>query len=509
MIRGRSLQLMLVLVLVACAQDAPSLRWLSPTAEGTLSGKVRLSVEPSGSVTPPNVVFSLDDQEIAKAYLTDGVYETIFDTAKLEPGVYTLRATPYGAQSVALPVTVARNVPGTTDTVIGTPNTPADTPADTDLGDDPLNLGGLLDLLGPVAGGAAGEALQNVPGEFPWDSLWRSSAVRAQARRLVSQQTEVTELPRGDYTYNEELEMWEGLRADAGSLVVSFSYPDPEDAHVHDILIIVDWSHGGPTEVVASQLGDVEVPTATRVSVTDNGETILDLDLGASWRTPEGCREPILEPEELSLVGYTSHARPEGDGDETSEQDDPEAPARPEIDASDVSLLLTLGVDPATGDDTLELALDLLTTAGSAQADLNLEVAASGEITREDCFASGGLVSSVSLATEVGIGLEGGPRRGSRFSVLADEPQYNQDGFPTSVELEGEVATFDEETAEEEVTSYRGTLDETNGDGLPGENVSVLLPDGDDTTLDVYIEAIYAYYRAMIDEKISGLEPSP
>lgn len=507
MTRGRSLQLMLVLVLVACGQNAPSLRWLSPTAEGTLSGKVRLSVEPSGSVTPPNVVFSLNDQEIGKAYLADGIYETIFDTAKLEPGVYTLRATPYGAQSVSLPVTVARNVPGTTDTVIGTPNTPADAGV---LGDDPLNLGSLLDLLDPVAGGAAGEAVRNAPGGFPWDSLWRNSAVRAQARRLISQQTEVTELPRGDYSYNEDLETWEGIRADAGSLVVSFSYPDPEDAHIHDILIVVNWSHGGPTEVVASQLGDVEVPTATRVSVTDNGETILDLDVGASWRTPEGCREAILEPEELSLVGYTSHARPEGEGGgETSQEDDPEAPARPEIDASDVSLLLTLGVDPATGDDTLELVLDLITTAGSAQADLNLEVAASGEITREDCFASGGSVSSLSLATEVGIGLEDGPRQGSRFIVLADEPVYNQDGFPTSVGLEGEIATFDEETAEEEVTSYRGTLDETNKDGFPGENVSVLLPDGDNTTLDVYIEAIYEYYRGVIEEKIAKFEPSP
>lgn len=503
--RGRRMSTLLLLVLLAaCQQGAPTIRWLSPTSGGTVSGKVRLSVEPLGEPAPPNVVFMLGDKEVAKAYLADDVYEAILDTSVIEPGSYTLRAVPYGAPSSPLEVSVARSIPNTSETVTGTPETPSD--SGSSLGSDPLNLGGLLDFWGDVGGGSTAEAALSAPGAFPWESLWRGSAVRAKARSfLTQQQPEVIKLPRGEYHYNEVLEAWEGTVAETGSLMVSFIYPDPETLEPHEIVITVDWENGGNTQVVASQLGEVEVPTAARVYVTDNSETIMDLDILASWRRPEGCAKAILEPEALSLIGYTSHARPDEGGDSTSpaQEGGEEAPERPDIDESDIDLLLTLGTDPVTNEDILELTLELVTFAGDAQADLNLEVAATGEIEREDCFASGGTVSSLSLAAEVGVGLVDGPRRGSRFGLAASEPLYNPDGLPTSALIEGEIATFDEATLEEDVTSYSGTLGETNGDGFPGENVTVVLPEGDETTLDVYIEAIYDIYRAMIEEKIA------
>ncbi len=498
--RGLRISTLLVLtLLVACQGRAPTIRWLSPAAGGTLSGKVRLSVAPLGEPAPPNVVFSLGDREIGKAYLSGDVYEAVFDTSVIDPGTYTLHAVPYGAPSLPLEVVVARNVPNTSGTVTGTPESPE---GDLSLGSDPINLGGLLDLWGDVGGGSTAEAALYAPGDFPWKSLWRGSAVRARARGLFTQQTEVTELPRGYYSYNEETQAWEGVPAGAGSLLVDYSYPDPETRQTHEIVITVDWESAGKTQVVKGQMGDAEVPTAARIFVTDNDEIILDLDVAASWRKPEGCREAILEPEMLSLVGYTSHDRPE-DGDVTPEQEDGDAaPERPEIDASDLELLFTVGVDPLTNEDRLDLSLDLVTLAGAAQASLNLEVAATGETLRKDCFASGGTVSSLSLATEIGVGLEDGPRRGSRFSVAAGEPEYNRDGLPTSAFIEGEVATFDENILEESITSYSGRLDETNGDGFPGENVRVVLPEGN-TTLDVYVSAIFEIYRAMIAEKIA------
>lgn len=499
----RMSMLLLMALLVACQQGAPTIRWLSPTSGGTLSGQVRLSVEPLGESAPPNVVFMLEDKEVAKAYLADDIYEAILDTSVIEPGNYTMRAVPYGAPSVPLEVSVARSVSETPDTVTGTPETPSDTGSS--LGSDPLNLGGLLDLWGEVGGGSTAEAALYAPGAFPWESLWRGSAVRAKARGfLTQQQAAVIELPRGDYRYNEALEAWEGSIADAGSLMVTFSYPDPETLEPHEIVITVDWENARKTQVVESQLGEVEVPTATRVYVTDNGEAIMDLDILASWRKPEGCAKAILEPEELSLIGYSSHARPNEDGDSASpaQDDGEEAPERPDIDESEVELRLTLGTDPVSNEDTLELALELVTLAGEAQADLSLEVAASGKIEREDCFASGGTLSNLLLSTEVGVGLVDGPRKGSRFSAQATEPEYNQDGVPTSALIEGEVATFDEATLEEDVSSYSGRLDDESGDGFPGENVTVTLPEGDEMTLDVYIKAIFEIYRAMIEEKI-------
>ncbi len=327
--------------------------------------------------------------------------------------------------------------------------------------------------------------------------------MRARTRGLFTQQTEAIELPRGSYRYSEERGAWESLRADAGSLGVSFSYPDPKTLWAHEIVVTVDWEDGGETIVVASQLGEVEVPTATRVYVTDNGETILDMDVTAAWRKPDGCPQAILEPETLSLTGYTSHARPE-EGDATPAQDEGDAaPERPEIDASNLELNWTLGTDPIKGEDTLELTLGLVTLAGDAQADLSLAVAATGEIARVDCFASGGSFVSLSLDTEIGIGLVDGPRRGSHFSLAASEPGYNSDGLPVSAELEGEITTFDEASLAEDVTRYSGRLDETNGDGFPGENVTVVGPEGETTTLDRYAKMIFELYRAMVEEKIT------
>ncbi len=140
--------LLLLALLVACQQGAPTLRWLSPSARGTVSGKVRFRVEPLTEPAPPNVVFRLGDKEVAKAYLVGDVYETVLDTSDIEPGDYTLRAVPYGAQSLPLEISVARNVPGGTDTTTGTPETPTD--ADPALGSDPLNLVGLLSTFGSL-----------------------------------------------------------------------------------------------------------------------------------------------------------------------------------------------------------------------------------------------------------------------------------------------------------------------------------------------------------------------
>ena len=493
--------LLLMALLAACQQGTPTIRWLSPSAGGTVSGKVRLSAEPLAEPAPPNVVFSLGNKEIAKAYLVGDGYEAVFDTSSVEPGDYTLRAVPYGAQSLPLEISVARNVPSGADTTTGTPETPTD--ADPALGSDPLNLVGLLDLWRSVGRGRATEVARYAPGDFPWASLWRGSAVQASVQGLFTQQIGVLELPRGSYRYNEKRGAWEGLRADAGSLSVSFSYPDPKTLQTHEVVIMVNWEDAGETQVVASQLGEIEAPTATRVYVTDNGETILDMDVTAAWHKPDGCPQAILEPETLSLTGYTSHARPE-EGDATPAQDEGDAaPERREIDASNLELNWTLGTDPIKGEDTLELTLGLVTLAGDAQADLNLVVAATGEIARVDCFASGGSFVSLSLDTEIGIGLVDGPRRGSHFSLAASEPGYNSDGLPVSAELEGEITTFDEASLAEDVTRYSGRLDETNGDGFPGENVTVVEPGGETTTLDRYAKMIFELYRAMIEEKIT------
>ena len=225
---------LLLLALVACQPGAPTLRWLSPTPGGTVSGQVRLSVEALGENAPPNVVFVLGDKEVAKAYLKEGGYEALFDTSAVAPGRYTLRAVPYGAPSLPLPITVARKVPGTPDAVTETPETPTSA---LPLSGDPLNLGGLLDLWDDLAGGSTAQAALQATGSFPWGSLWRGAALRARTRSLLAQQAPDTiRLPRGVYRYDEASAAWEGLPAEAGDLEIGFTYPDPETLAPHEVV---------------------------------------------------------------------------------------------------------------------------------------------------------------------------------------------------------------------------------------------------------------------------------
>ncbi len=96
-----------LLLLTGCSQLEPSLVWLEPTPRSVVVGTVELSVQAVGE-TPANVVFSLGEQSIAKAYAEDeGRYSAVWDSSSVAAGRYTLFAKPYGGVAISTSVTVA------------------------------------------------------------------------------------------------------------------------------------------------------------------------------------------------------------------------------------------------------------------------------------------------------------------------------------------------------------------------------------------------------------------
>ena len=491
---------LLALALSACQQPSSVLSWVSPAQESTLTGTVTLTVSARGDRADAvkRVVFYADDKELGSATREDGAFTLTWDTARMEPGDYRLRAVPYGGPGIVQPVTVVR---GGGSSVVNTPDNPDGEGGGegTSVGDDPLNVGGIIDLWPGGAETPAAEAVLNMPPGFPWGSLYPAEALRAQVRSLLSpaQVSETVRLPRGSYTYNEALEAWEGTPTDKGGIQIEFSYPDPETGENHDIQINVIWDRYAPTTVVTGPNGDVEVPQGAWFFVQDNEEDILNLDIEAGWFTPEGCAGPTLFPETLALTGWINGPRPV-EGTEPSlvpaqEEGDPSEGPESTLETSDLSLELALD-DRAGGGKTLSstLAMSALTDKGF-ETIVGWMAELAGDVAFDDCLVSGARVDTVGLFTEAKIGPEAGPYRGSNLTLNLFGLEYDDDGVPVAGELEGELVSFDEEAALEETTTAEVMLGFDEQDGFTVEG-DVTLPDGGTMNVVEYVQMILDIY---------------
>ena len=489
---------LVVLMLSAC-QGAPNvLSWVSPAQESTLTGTVELSVAAQGvyAETVKDVVFYADEEELGRAAAENGTFTLTWDTARTEPGDYRLRAVPYGGQGVTLVVTVVR---GGGSSVVTTPRDPDTGAGGAGSRDDPLNLGGLIDLWLGGAESPAGEAALHMPPGFPWGSLYPAEVLRAQARAAFSptQTPETVRLPRGSYAYDEELETWEGTPVAEGGFQVEFSYPDPETGETHNIKINIIWDQYAPTTVVTGPNSNIEVPQGAWFFVQDNEKDILNLDIEASWFRPQGCAGPALFPETLTLTGWINSPRPVGtEPDVAPAQEGGEAEA-PESTLESTDLLFELTFedmnrrqDPYTL--TSSLQMGALTEEGF-EVLVSWIVALVGDVRFENCVVSGASLGEMNLYADAMIGPEAGPYRGSSMNLGLFDLDYNDDGVPVAGELEAELTAFDEEVAQEDVTTAQATLgfNEQDGFTLEGE---VTLPDGSTMPVAEYVQMIIDLY---------------
>ena len=405
--------LLLALVLSACQGATNVLSWVTPTSASTLTGTVELSVEAQGvyADTVKSVMFYVGEKELGRAEPENGVFTLNWNTSEMEAGDYRLRAVPYGGRGITQLVTVVR---GGGSSVVTTPRDPDTGAGGEGSSDDPLNLGGLIDLWPGGAESPAGEAALHMPSGFPWGSLYPAEVLRAQARAAFSptQTPKTVRLPRGSYAYDEELETWEGTPVVEGGFQVEFSYPDPETGETHNIKINVIWDQYAPTTVVTGPNSDIEVPQGAWFFVQDNEKDILNLDIEASWFRPQGCAAPALFPETLTLTGWINSPRPvETPPDVAPAQEGGEAEA-PESTLESTDLLFELTFedmnrrqDPYTL--TSSLQMGALTEEGF-EVLVSWIVALVGDVRFEDCVVSGASLGEMNLYADAMIGPRGG-----------------------------------------------------------------------------------------------------
>lgn len=101
-----------LLLLTGCAELEPNLTWLEPMPGSVVTGAVELSVQAVEETgIPSNVVFYLDNDPIAKAYVEDGRFTAVWESSMVSPGDHLLRAKPYDGPSVDARITVAARQP--------------------------------------------------------------------------------------------------------------------------------------------------------------------------------------------------------------------------------------------------------------------------------------------------------------------------------------------------------------------------------------------------------------
>ncbi len=267
-----------------------------------------------------------------------------------------------------------------------------------------------------------------------------------------------TSLPRGVYAFDADNWRWtkEG-EADVLSLTwpydpdyPDYSSPDYPDGPGEGALstLVLDWAAGAPTVSVSTPWGEqVEAPTALNFSLVAGGVSAADVTVSLDYYTADTCGGSILEPTRLAVDG-----------------------------SGTLLTLENVGYSVTEGDqDTIATQGTLTLAADAERLTLSWEVAVNGDLTREPCFSSSFLPESGSVATSLDATL-GGEAYSLAFGLEFD----GLDIAEGSVDLRGGYLTLDGENA----LTFSGRLDDRNGNGVPGEGVTVTFADGSSKTLE-------------------------
>lgn len=435
----------LAAVLIAC-QTAPSAENQAPTASFTVteeSGARSFSFDAGGSSDP--------DGEVASYAWDFGDGETATgETATAshsyaEPGEYTVTLTVTDdddAKASSSEQVEANYTSGEVEQEFG------------DLSDDTSTL---------VTAGFQSEgavALSLMPpfpamGGFSLDMLMADLLEpRSAAKLLAPQAHSDSDLPRGTYEYDAATGDWVPV-AGGDTLVLRWSYENFEPSTTHQAELAVDWDVASATEVVDDGFGSmIEVPTDMSASLSVDGDEVAAFALAADWYESDTCG-PILEPSSLSLSGYV--------GDDS---------ARLELD---------LGF--SIGDDTISTQGQVIASAGADSATFDWDLSMNGAVTRDgNCFLANFDLESGSLAFGISATVAG-ETDSLEFAVDFSNIVMDEFGAVTSVELSNGVITLNGLAA----VTFEGTLNDQNGNGVPGENVTLSFADGTTMTLEAFL----------------------
>lgn len=489
----------LIFLLAGCGgfTNVTGVKWRTPAPGVTLSGQVELIVEPLSEPPPPNAVFMVNGAQIAKVGLEGGIYRTIWDSSGVPAGEHRLAIKPYGEAASEVPIRVSRvaGVP-TSDR----PGEPFDEEESLQQ-NDPLNL---RYWFGFIPGAAS--LVQQLPSGPGLSDLYPNRA-RAALSILAAQPLT---LPRGVYSFDDELEDWVFTPGDVDELRIRFAYLGEEGVQ-HEVEVTLVWL--ATTQVsVWDDGGQVEAPEEVEVTVVDNDRVLGEATFAAAYAAPESCG-PMLEPASFEVQGFwygeegsdAPAADPPADeppGASPAQDQPPEAPPA-EGDESEVPLVefgevsFEVAFSRIADEVTLYTFVDVGTTEDATFA-AEFDLAATGQVVREGCTPTSVDIASldwISVLEHVATRTDGN-RLEFRLSEVDEEN--------LSAELAGSLTTYITSPTEdeEELTIFEGTLDNPDGNPYPGENVTVTPPPSfvsthPSTTLDVYLESLVESYREL------------
>ena len=259
------------------------------------------------------------------------------------------------------------------------------------------------------------------------------------------------DLPRGNYSYEVSdggAEAWVRV-GDSDDLTLTWPYDaDPETSapDTATATATFDWDALSPT-IRADAYGEaIEVPTGLNLSLEANAQNAADVNVATTYYT--GCGEATLEPTSLTVNGTGSLLKLENVGYEVSES--------------------------GAGDSVTTQGKVTLVDEGIA---LEWNVAVNGELTRQDCLTE----SFVPEDGAISLNLSG--FEGDTQSIALDVSFSGT----TEPDVSGSLTVNNDNDRD---VTFSGTLSDANGNGIPGEDVTVRFPNGSSTTLEQLLESL-------------------
>lgn len=255
-----------------------------------------------------------------------------------------------------------------------------------------------------------------------------------------------TQLPRGIYEYDSATDTWT-LLGPSGDLELRWlTEPAGEDA-----TMLIDWDATAPTVVRDLANGDVvELPQGSSAQVSLDGTVVADFDQTATW--------PVNECGYLTEPGTFYVSGTAGDADVTLSVDE-------------------TGVSVTSSGDQLSAqsqgGLELTSAAGRAWLDWTAGLDLS--VTRDEttCEITDGEVESGHVSVDLGVETDA-DTESVGFATNFDVIPPQAPGESPALGLSGGRLTLNGRLA----VTWAGVLDDSNGNGVPGENLTLTFADG-------------------------------
>ena len=257
-------------------------------------------------------------------------------------------------------------------------------------------------------------------------------------------------LERGVYSYNESTYEWEQI-GESDDFVASWSF---EHNGASQAKVVVDWDASSAVKVVSDGYHDVEVPTGMNLSMSINGAKAADLDAEFDWYESATCGD-TYQPVRVKVDGFV------GSSDKVTLDN------------------VSYRINPNASTDTVLSSGKVTALAGADSAELSWNVDWDAQLSEdEDCFLSGfDKVTASDISFSYDVSANG---KTSGLSLAAKVSDIDPEG--ESLALNGSLSVKNEGSI-----SFAGTLDDSNQNGIPGENVELSFAGNQSLSLEAFI----------------------